>query len=98
MEVAIKEPFENVRQDDWDWLCRNIFSTQWYQDKSKKNTENRSKLKFSHCGGSKPFINHLEDDPTMGDIQLFENTHYNKQKKQWVHENSKAAYVGFNLD
>ncbi|KAL5822328.1 hypothetical protein ACOSQ4_020228 [Xanthoceras sorbifolium] len=61
-------------------------------DKSKKNTENRSKLKFSHCGGSKPFINHLEDDPTMGDIQLFENTHYNKQKKQWVHENAKAAH------
>ncbi|KAL5788679.1 hypothetical protein ACOSP7_005628 [Xanthoceras sorbifolium] len=84
MEAAIKEPFENVRQDDWDWLCRNIFSTQWYQ--------------FSHCGGSKPFINHLEDDPIMGDIQLFENTHYNKQKKQWVHENAKAAHVGFNLD
>ncbi|KAL5736204.1 hypothetical protein ACOSQ2_030992 [Xanthoceras sorbifolium] len=25
-------------------------------------------------------------------IQLFENTHYNKQKKQWVHENAKAAH------
>ncbi|KAL5789220.1 hypothetical protein ACOSQ2_004108 [Xanthoceras sorbifolium] len=93
MEAIIKELFENVRQDDWDWLCRNIFSTQWYH-----NTENRSKLKFSHCGSSKPFINHLEDDPTMGDIQLFKNTHYNKQKKQWVHENVKAAHVGFNLD
>ncbi|XVF48512.1 hypothetical protein PTKIN_Ptkin03bG0196600 [Pterospermum kingtungense] len=91
MEVALQHPFKNVHQDDWDWLCRNIFSSESYQTKSKKNVENRKKLKFSHCGGSKAFLYHLEDDPTMGDIQLFENTHYNK-KNQWVNENARQAH------
>lgn len=93
MEEALKIPFENVLPDDWDWLCRNIFSAEWYKNKSEKNVENRRKLKFNHCGGSKPFVNHLEDDPTMSEIQLFEKTHYSKRKDEWVDENAKLAHV-----
>ncbi|TXG66611.1 hypothetical protein EZV62_007886 [Acer yangbiense] len=92
MEVALENPFKNVRQDDWTWLCKKIFTAEWYQEKSKKNIANRKKLKFTHCGGSKPFVNHLEDDPTMGEIQLYENTHYNKKKEQWVHPDAKLAH------
>ncbi|TXG65461.1 hypothetical protein EZV62_006736 [Acer yangbiense] len=92
MEVALENPFKNVRQDDWTWLCKKIFTVEWYQEKSKKNIANRKKLKFTHCGGSKPFVNHLEDDPTMDEIQLYENTHYNKKKEQWVHPDAKLAH------
>ncbi|KAK3206783.1 hypothetical protein Dsin_020829 [Dipteronia sinensis] len=31
MEVALENPFKNVRQEDWVWLCKEIFSAEWYQ-------------------------------------------------------------------
>lgn len=56
------------------------------------NGENRKKLKFTHCRGSKTFVYYLEDNPSMGTIQFFEHTvHYSKE--DWINEISKLTHV-----
>ncbi|GAY60825.1 hypothetical protein CUMW_205140, partial [Citrus unshiu] len=94
-EEALKHSYPGICPDDWAWLCHNIYNSASFQTQSTKNKTNRAKLPYVHCGGSRPFVNYLEDDMVDGEIELFRVTHFSK-KKGWVNEvahlNHKSSY------
>ncbi|KAL9408181.1 hypothetical protein AB3S75_046685 [Citrus x aurantiifolia] len=84
-EEAPKHSYPGICLDDWAWLCHNIYNSVSFQTQSTKNKANRAKLPYVHCGGSRPFVNYLEDDMVDGEIELFRVTHFSKTKG-WVNE------------
>ncbi|KAK9217935.1 hypothetical protein WN943_006567 [Citrus x changshan-huyou] len=84
-EEALKHSYPGICPDDWAWLCHNIYNSASFQTQSTKNKANRAKLPYVHCGGSRPFVNYLEDDMVDGEIELFRVTHFSKTKG-WVNE------------
>ncbi|KAK9214126.1 hypothetical protein WN944_006114 [Citrus x changshan-huyou] len=79
-EEALKHSYPGICPNDWAWLCHNICNSASFQTQSTKNKANRAKLPYVHCGGSRPFVNYLEDDMVDGEIELFHVTHFSKTK------------------
>ncbi|KAH9725523.1 Jasmonate O-methyltransferase [Citrus sinensis] len=85
VQEALKHSYPGICPDDWAWLCHNIYNSASFQTQSTKKKANRAKLPYVHCGGSRPFVNYLEDDMVDGEIELFRVTHFSKTKG-WVNE------------
>ncbi|XP_024024945.1 uncharacterized protein LOC21397946 isoform X1 [Morus notabilis] len=76
-------PPSKVRSnEDWEWLCDNIFSNPQWQKRSEAATGNRGRLTHVHRAGSKSFIGHRSQVSSegvfeLGRIELFKETHWN---------------------
>ncbi|KAB1200819.1 hypothetical protein CJ030_MR0G006178 [Morella rubra] len=67
------------------------------QERSRINTNNRSKLKVHHPGGSRPFVWHRKEvarpkggTPTA--IDLYSKTHHKKNGEGWVSDVARENY------
>ncbi|XP_034677791.1 uncharacterized protein LOC117908288 [Vitis riparia] len=67
--LAKQNPYKHVSdQKQWDWLC-DRFASEKFQRRSTLNTENRMKLPFTHRGGSRSFVQHVEELEKMLELQ-----------------------------
>ncbi|XP_026379667.1 uncharacterized protein LOC113274511 [Papaver somniferum] len=48
--------FPNLSQEDWNYLCTQLFNTPEFQKLSAQNAQSRACLQFLHRGGSRSFI------------------------------------------
>ncbi|KAJ6843633.1 uncharacterized protein M6B38_296035 [Iris pallida] len=64
--------------------------------RSETNSINRSKKRWEHCGGSRPFSlyyhDHIEGGSQFPDIDTWGTTHMSKKKKNWVNDAAKDAH------
>ncbi|KAJ6826542.1 uncharacterized protein M6B38_372160 [Iris pallida] len=64
--------------------------------RSEINSINRSKKRWDHCGGSRPFSlyynDHIEAGSQFSDIDTWGTTHMSKKKKNWVNDAAKDAH------
>ncbi|KAJ6822321.1 uncharacterized protein M6B38_388800 [Iris pallida] len=98
-EVARENPpIKLLRERDlseWEWLCDHFLSEK-YQKRSETNSINRSKKRWEHCGGSRPFSlyyhDHIEGGSQFPDIDTWGTTHMSKKKKNWVNDAAKDAH------
>ncbi|KAF4364063.1 hypothetical protein G4B88_015428 [Cannabis sativa] len=97
-----KDPLANrplnhrMTDQDWHWLCDNIFGNPNWQKRSVAAAKNKAKVPYNHRGGSKSFIQHrtkgvrsLVND--VGEIELFRNTHWNAENG-WCNEEARTRY------
>ncbi|XP_031264311.1 uncharacterized protein LOC116122624 [Pistacia vera] len=96
-EEALQNRPEEIKDpDDWIYLC-DLFSSEKFQARSKTYSENRSKMRCNHRGGSKNFIQHKKEKAqqvgeSVGPIQLFHDTRWSAEKG-WINEQARELYV-----
>ncbi|KAK9997340.1 hypothetical protein SO802_022026 [Lithocarpus litseifolius] len=64
----------DLTQDNWDALC-DLYETDKWKGKSKRNKENRGKNKIGHTCGSKSFIAYYEE---IGKVDFYKMTRTKK--------------------
>ncbi|KAK9948130.1 hypothetical protein M0R45_003718 [Rubus argutus] len=50
----------------WHWLCDNVYNDPTHMEISKKNSENRRRLRNLHCGGSRSYGLHTMNEAEEG--------------------------------
>ncbi|KAK9105418.1 hypothetical protein Scep_022262 [Stephania cephalantha] len=79
---ALKHPYENVSKEDWKVCCKQ-FASDKYKKVSVANTNNRGKVKVTHCAGSRSFAR-LKHESLVGNIEFWKKTHYRGEDKGWT--------------
>ncbi|KAI3930755.1 hypothetical protein MKX01_037201 [Papaver californicum] len=59
IEDAKKKPYKNVSQEDWDWLCDHLFTSESFK-RSAAGAKAREAVPYNHRGGSKSHVVHRE--------------------------------------
>uniref|UniRef100_A0A9I9ECD2 CACTA en-spm transposon protein n=1 Tax=Cucumis melo TaxID=3656 RepID=A0A9I9ECD2_CUCME len=82
-----------ARDSDWTRLC-DRWEREDFRSRSEANSKARSKLPFTHRGGTSTFLRHKqkmkEEGKEVSEIELFQLTHFN-EKNGWVNE-AKEKY------
>ncbi|MCL7051386.1 hypothetical protein MKW94_030250 [Papaver nudicaule] len=76
VEDAKKKPYKNVTEDDWIWLCDNVFNTTAFKKRSAAGKKAREAVPYNHRGGSKSHAVHVEARRKSGVVQAEIGTFY----------------------
>ncbi|KAI3962326.1 hypothetical protein MKX01_005328 [Papaver californicum] len=60
IEDAKKKSYKNVTQEDWDWLCDHLVTSESFKKRSAADTKAREAVPYNHRGGSKSHVVHKE--------------------------------------
>ncbi|XP_042964368.1 uncharacterized protein LOC122298612 [Carya illinoinensis] len=64
------------------------------QEKSMRNSSNRSKLKVKHAGGRKSFIRILKEkrEAALNMVAFYRQTHWSTRKGKWINAATEHNY------
>ncbi|XP_022143616.1 uncharacterized protein LOC111013476 [Momordica charantia] len=82
---ARQKPYKDIKQEDWNILCDKLESLAW-KEKSAKNKVARSKLRFNHRGGPKPFQCHREDSEEMITLKAYHASQGDEKTEEEIME------------
>ncbi|KAL8223166.1 hypothetical protein R6Q57_020565 [Mikania cordata] len=90
VEKARTKPPEELDQQAWEHLINQLFLSQDFRKRSKKNKSNKSKQHCTSYHGSKSYAQRRHMEGTGG-IEVFKETHY-KAGEGWVNEIAESDY------
>ncbi|KAF4374778.1 hypothetical protein F8388_020299 [Cannabis sativa] len=90
-ENAVKNPPNELNEDQWRLICE-LFTTPDFIHRSKQNSINRQKMKFSSTTGSVTMAEILRQKQGKGYIETWKECHTKKDTNTFINEAAKNKY------
>ncbi|KAF4372653.1 hypothetical protein G4B88_030398 [Cannabis sativa] len=90
-ENAVKNPPNELNEDQWRLICE-LFTTSDFIQRSKQNSINRQKMKFSSTTGSVTRAEILRQKQGKGYIETWKECHTKKDTNTFINEAAKNKY------
>ncbi|KAF4348915.1 hypothetical protein G4B88_002690 [Cannabis sativa] len=90
-ENAVKNPPNELNEDRWRLICE-LFTTPDFIQRSKQNSINRQKMKFSSTTGSVTMAEILRQKLRKGYIETWKECHTKKDTNTFINEDAKNKY------
>ncbi|KAF4380927.1 hypothetical protein G4B88_002300 [Cannabis sativa] len=90
-ENAVKNPPNELNEDQWRLICE-LFTTFDFIQRSKQNSINRQKMKFSSTTGSVTRAEILRQKQGKGYIETWKECHTKKDTNTFINEAAKNKY------
>ncbi|KAF4367780.1 hypothetical protein G4B88_011081 [Cannabis sativa] len=90
-ENAVKNPPNELNEDQWRLICE-LFTTPDFIQRSKQNSINRQKMKFSSTRGSVTMAEILRQKQGKGYIETWKECHTKKDTNTFINEAAKNKY------
>ncbi|KAM6576293.1 hypothetical protein CsatB_028130 [Cannabis sativa] len=90
-ENAVKNPPNELNEDQWRLICE-LFTTPDFVQRSKQNSINRQKMKFSSTTGSVTMAEILRQKQGKGYIETWKECHTKKDTNTFINEAAKNKY------
>ncbi|KAF4393501.1 hypothetical protein F8388_023305 [Cannabis sativa] len=90
-ENAVKNPPSELNKDQWRLICE-LFTTPDFIQRSKQNSINRQKMKFSSTTGSVTMAEILRQKQGKGYIETWKECHTKKDTNTFINEDAKNKY------
>ncbi|KAI3979795.1 hypothetical protein MKX01_013890 [Papaver californicum] len=95
IEDAKKKPYKNVSQEDWDWLCDHLFTSESFKKRCAVGAKAREAVPYNHRGGSKSHVVHGEVKQKSGAVQAEIQTFYDTHIYIYISLREQAKLFGF---